>query len=261
MLLQDSEDAADDDFHRAMAFGIIGMSPVVAAILLVVQPSTYGKLHGSRRKSWFGPLLPAKWCWMIFESPNWIWVLYAVWQRGTLPPPPNTLLLLWFLLHYVHRSILYPLQMSPNSKFPVGIMMFLALPYCMINGYLQTQALYRQRLSGNWQFYGGFVLILAGFTLAFGSDQTLLKLRRQSPQRYQIPYGPGFTYVSCPHFLGELLEWTGFCLASNGSWASTSFVIWTACNLIPRALLQHEWYRETFKDYPMERKAILPFVL
>jgi hypothetical protein len=29
----------------------------------------------------------------------------------------------------------------------------------------------------------------------------------------------------------------------------------------PRALANHRWYRETFPDYPPDRKALVPFVL
>jgi len=37
-----------------------------------------------------------------------------------------------------------------------------------------------------------------------------------------------------------------------------SFAVWTAANLIPRALHHHSWYKKEFKDYPQKRKAIFP---
>lgn len=104
-------------------------------------------------------------------------------------------------------------------------------------------------------------------------------------RQYQIPRGGLFEYVSAPHYLGEIIEWTGFCIACDGRLASLSFAIWTAANLIPRALHTHAWYRQTFsggrttkKDdddmdhngndndevsqvYPPDRTAILPFLL
>jgi 3-oxo-5-alpha-steroid 4-dehydrogenase 1 len=43
--------------------------------------------------------------------------------------------------------------------------------------------------------------------------------------------------------------------------AGLAFAVWTAANLIPRALAYHRWYRQEFYDYPPQRKAILPFVL
>jgi protein-S-isoprenylcysteine O-methyltransferase Ste14 len=106
----------------------------------------------------------------------------------------------------------------------------------------------------------GLILMLSGFALGFVSDRTLLRLRRTG--YYHIPRGGFFNMVSMPHYLGELVEWCGFCIACNFSLASLSFVAWTACNLIPRALAQHKWYQEKFKeDYPRERMAIIPFIL
>jgi 3-oxo-5-alpha-steroid 4-dehydrogenase 1 len=66
--------------------------------------------------------------------------------------------------------------------------------------------------------------------------------------------------VSSPNYLGELLTWTGFAIAS-WSPAGLSFVVMTAANLVPRALSNHRWYQREFADYPPERKAILPWVL
>lgn len=40
-----------------------------------------------------------------------------------------------------------------------------------------------------------------------------------------------------------------------------AFALWTAANLIPRALWRHRWYRQTFSDYPPSRRAVIPGVL
>ena len=109
-------------------------------------------------------------------------------------------------------------------------------------------------------FVFGLILILFGFTLGYVSDRHLVRLRRTG--RYLIPQGGMFDYVSCPHYLGELIEWFGFCIAANGSLATFSFAIWTCANLIPRALAQKDWYQQKFKsDYPPDRKAIFPGIL
>lgn len=240
------------------------LSPVVFGILMVNEPSTYGKLHNPRR-SLFGPLVSARWCWTVFESPNLVWVFVALWDRPLLHlSPPGCTLLLWFLIHYVHRCIFYPLNMSQHSKFPIGIMLF-TLPYCIANGYLQAYGLtrfgdfpYRWFRSGT--FKAGWILMLAGFTLGYLSDRSLQRLKRTTGT-YQIPSGGWFDLVSCPHYLGEILEWAGFCVACHGSLASLSFVVWTAANLVPRALHQHRWYQQKFEDYPPDRMALVPLLL
>lgn len=48
-------------------------------------------------------------------------------------------------------------------------------------------------------------------------------------------------------------------LSHDGYW--TFVFVWTAVNLVPRALAHHRWYREHFEDYPRQRKALIPFVL
>ena len=106
----------------------------------------------------------------------------------------------------------------------------------------------------------GVVYAAFGFALGFVSDRTLLQLKRTTGT-YQIPSGGGFNHVSCPHYLGEIIEWWGFCLACGGSWESLSFALWTTANLLPRALAQHEWYRLKFEDYPVDRRAIIPLML
>ncbi|MCD4710091.1 MAG: 3-oxo-5-alpha-steroid 4-dehydrogenase [Bacteroidales bacterium] len=69
-----------------------------------------------------------------------------------------------------------------------------------------------------------------------------------------------FRWVSCPNFLGEILQWTGFAVMT-WSPAAMVFALWTFFNLAPRALDHHKWYRENFPDYPSERRAIIPFFL
>lgn len=96
----------------------------------------------------------------------------------------------------------------------------------------------------------------AGFALNLHSDNTLLKLRKPGETGYSIPQGGGFRYVSCPNYLGEVMEWAGWALAT-WSLAGLAFFVFTAANLVPRALSHHRWYRERFEDYPPGRRAII----
>jgi len=91
------------------------------------------------------------------------------------------------------------------------------------------------------------------------SDNKLISLRKEK-MGYKIPNGKLFTFVSCPNYLGEIMEWFGFFILVP-SIASLSFFLWTSFNLIPRALNHHEWYNEKFKNYPKNRKAVIPFIL
>jgi hypothetical protein len=57
-----------------------------------------------------------------------------------------------------------------------------------------------------------------------------------------------------------MLEWSGFALLT-WSPAALAFAVYTASNLAPRAIAHHKWYRETFPEYPRERRALLPFLI
>ena len=43
--------------------------------------------------------------------------------------------------------------------------------------------------------------------------------------------------------------------------AGLAFAVFTATNLLPRALATHRWYRKRFPDYPSSRRAIIPFLV
>ena len=92
------------------------------------------------------------------------------------------------------------------------------------------------------------------------SDEKLIHLRKKSTSGYQIPRGGLFEKISCPNFFGEIVEWAGFAIIC-WSLPALSFFVWTFCNLVPRALAHHKWYRSNFSDYPPGRKAVFPFIL
>ena len=92
------------------------------------------------------------------------------------------------------------------------------------------------------------------------ADGRLIGLRKENGTDYAIPYGGMFRYVSCPNYLGEMMEWGGFALMA-WNLPALAFFVWTVSNLLPRALNHHAWYRKMFPDYPGERKAVIPFLL
>jgi steroid 5-alpha reductase family enzyme len=111
------------------------------------------------------------------------------------------------------------------------------------------------------RFLVGVLLFLGGMAVNLSSDYRLLGLRRSGGARYQNPPARGlFRWVSCPNYLGEIVEWCGWALAT-WSLAGLSFAAWTVANLVPRALAHHRWYRATFPEYPAARKALIPFLL
>ncbi|MBK7956741.1 MAG: DUF1295 domain-containing protein [Bacteroidetes bacterium] len=80
-------------------------------------------------------------------------------------------------------------------------------------------------------------------------------MREEGDNKYYIPRGFLYRYISSPNYFGEMIEWIGFAVMS-WSPAAAVFALWTIANLLPRAFANHRWYQEKFEDYPKERKAI-----
>ena len=112
----------------------------------------------------------------------------------------------------------------------------------------------------DFRFWIGFALWGIGLAVNWDADNILLRLKRSTPNDYQIPRSRLFSYVSCPNYLGEIVEHLGFAIMT-WSVPALAFFIWTVANLLPRALTHHSWYQKTFNDYPIQRKAIFPFLL
>ena len=115
----------------------------------------------------------------------------------------------------------------------------------------------------NWVYYlvGSIVIyFILGFLINNISDSTLINLRKKDTKQYSIPRGGLFDYISCPNFFGEIIEWLGFAILT-WSIAGLAFFLWTFFNLVPRALSHHRWYKNTFSDYPKNRKAVFPFII
>ncbi|GLC45213.1 hypothetical protein PLESTB_000724300 [Pleodorina starrii] len=80
-------------------------------------------------------------------------------------------------------------------------------------------------------------------------------------QEYFIPHGGLYELVSCPNYLGELIEWSGYALAL-WSWPALAWALFGASTFIPRSLTNHRWYKQQFgAEYPANRRALIPFIL
>lgn len=264
---QSSENLVDQ-----AATSILVLSPLTFLFLRYVVSAPYGK-HSRMSGHLFGPPIAARVGWLIFESPNLVWAVLCFLRRDlAVFASANALLLGMFCIHYVNRSILYPLSL-PRSSRPVPLAVVVSgFSYCALNGYLQSQALCRfTRYPNDYysspRFLAGAALFFLGFAINLQSDSILRNLGKAPSLslvggefKYSIPFGGCFQLVSCANYLGEIVEWLGFAIACDNL-AALSFFAFTCGNLIPRALSHHDWYRQKFEDYPPQRKAVIPFLL
>ena len=143
---------------------------------------------------------------------------------------------------------------------------FYGILFNLINAFINSYFL--RSLSGKYElswlydprFVTGAVFFLGGLIINWQSDNILIHLRKPGETGYFIPRGGLFNYISCPNHFSEIIEWTGFALMT-WSLPGLAFATWTLVNLLPRALHHHKWYKQTFPDYPVKRKALIPFII
>ncbi len=239
--------------------GLVVAVAVFAFLFFVSAP--YGR---HIRRGW-GPLIPNHFAWIIMETPA---VVVFAWCFAAGTAPRNLPILLFFALwelHYVHRALIYPWTIRDgHKKMPMAVML-LGFGFNMGNAYANGRYLFT--LSGgfpqSWlqdaRFLAGVTLFIGGFIINNWADLALRALRRPGETDYHIPYGGLFRWVSCPNYLGELVEWTGWALAT-WSLPGLAFALWTFANLAPRARSHHAWYYANFPEYPRDRKALIPWL-
>ncbi len=241
----------------------IGLAAVIFIVLVVLKIEVpYGRYT---RTGW-GAFISNRAGWVLMEIPSLL-IFAGFFLGGNKVHDPVT----WFffavwVFHYTNRSLIYPFRTRTISKkMPLSVM-FMAIFFNLINasangyylGYIHPV------YPGYWwkdiRFIFGVLAYLVGMTMNWWADGKLIRLRQNNVNEYAVPYGGVFRYVSCPNYLGEIMEWGGFALMA-WNLAALAFFMWTLANLIPRALNHHAWYHRTFPSYPKERKAIIPFIL
>ena len=203
--------------------------------------------------------------WIVMNSPAPLLFacIYAVGDaaRETVP---LALLALW-QCHYLNRTFIYPFRTRTAGKtMPLAVALS-GFVFNVLNAYINARFIshlgdYGPGWLADPRFLAGAALFFAGFALNLHSDNILLALRKAGGAEYSIPRGGAFRYVSCPNYLGEILEWAGWALATWSA-AGLAFFLYAVANLAPRALSNHRWYRQRFDGYPRERKALIPGVV
>ncbi|MFL7790522.1 MAG: DUF1295 domain-containing protein [Anaerolineae bacterium] len=220
--------------------------------------------YGRHRRGGWGPTLGNRLGWIIMEAPAVLTftVFFALTER--MGPALLALSVMWGA-HYIHRALIYPLELRGRDKRMPIALVAVAFVFNAVNGFINGYYLFF--LSGGYpttwlwdaRFLTGLALFIAGFVINRKADLTLLRLRAPGESGYKIPYGDLYRWISCPNYLGEIVEWVGWAVAT-WSLPGLAFAIWTIANLAPRARTHHVWYREHFPGYPPDRKALLPGV-
>jgi hypothetical protein len=250
---------SEAELHSALVQGVIAVAAVTALSLLFVSAP-----YGRHARGGWGPRIDTRLAWVVMESPSALWFL-AVYFAGAQAwsAAPLLLLALW-QTHYQQRTFVYPLRIRPRGLTPVSVVA-MGFAFNVVNAYVNARWIsHLGRYGSEWlwdpRLWLGVGLFALGYRINRRADEVLARLRRPGETGYKIPRGGLYELVSCPNYFGELLEWTGWAIAT-WSLAGLSFALFTAANLVPRALAHHRWYREKFPEYPPGRRAVIPFLL
>jgi len=230
---------------------------VFIALFFYIAP--YGRYI---RKGW-GPTISDKLAWVVMESSSPL-IFAALFLVGKSSITLVTLIffVLWEA-HYVHRAFIYPFTRRGIAKSVSLTVLVMSFFFNLVNGYLNGRYLFRfsPGYDNTWlkdpRFIVGIMLLVCGYVINRQADIVLRNLRKPNEDNYKIPFGGLYRWISCPNYLGELLIWVGWAIAT-WSLAGLTFAVWTAANLVPRARTNHRWYKERFPDYPAKRKALIP---
>lgn len=250
----------EETFYRGLLYCYIGLATLTAISLLFITAP-----YGRHSRSGFGPKLPSRLGWVIMEAPAALLpIILLLGSQRRADPVALAFLVIWEL-HYINRAFVFPFRMRGGAAMPVMVPL-MGLVFNLGNGYLNWRYLtaFGPAYPASWlvepRFLLGVCLFAAGMVINQHSDWILLNLRRPGETGYKIPRGGMYRFVSCPNYFGECLEWAGWAVLT-WSLPGAVFLIWTAANLVPRALSHHKDYLRRFPEYPTERRAVIPFLL
>ncbi len=231
-------------------------------LLLLYVTAPYGR-HSKRN---WGKTIPDRIGWFVMEVPALIIFLYFIITGKAEKNLAVWIVAALYVMHYLNRAVIYPWRIRVRGKEMPLVVALMAVLFNFVNaGFLgyYTGTLHTH-YNGEWltdpRFIAGVLVFFTGMVINITSDEKLIHLRKDRSNGYRIPRGGMFEKVSCPNFLGEIVEWGGYAILC-WSLPAFSFFVWTFCNLVPRALSHHRWYKNYFPDYPGERKAVFPYIL
>ena len=241
---------------------VFGGMAVAIFILLFFVSAPYGR----HSRSGWGPRISNRLGWFLMEAPaSILFLFYFLISDRKTEIVPILFLVLW-QSHYLYRAFFYPFSLQKKRSMPSTVIFF-GMMFNLFNTYIQARWIFtlspEKAYTIGWitdlRFLLGVLIFFGGLALNRYADRNLRLLRQLGEADYSIPQKGLFRLISCPNYLGEIIQWFGWTIAL---WALPGllFALWTVANLLPRARSHHLWYRNNFTDYPRNRRALIPFI-
>jgi steroid 5-alpha-reductase len=271
----------EDKFNYIIQLSFLILDVPIFLCLLFIK-AYYGKFFNSKSEETnciqktlrkIFPVIPSRISWIVQECPCVFVTIFYLIRAHSEITLKKILVLAPFLIHYIHRTFIFPFIIHSSKNNPLEITL-MAFTFCTFNAIMINRSIfyYINYENSFWLYYiYGLITFVCGMHINMFSDYSMIKQRnnnneKTSGSKYIIPRGFMYELISCPNYFGELTEWLGFFILSN-TFSGLVFFISTFANLFPRALQYHNWYKEKFKEQfnsdkdLMERKAIVPFLL
>uniref|UniRef100_A0A0K0DES8 Polyprenal reductase n=1 Tax=Angiostrongylus cantonensis TaxID=6313 RepID=A0A0K0DES8_ANGCA len=208
-------------------------------------------------------------------------VLAFLFGRVILYNWSTTVLALFLILFHVVRRLWETLCISVYSDttmnifhYIVGLVHYIILPLTIMcesqsfaEGKYSKSFSHRSLISAisPWQWFGTALFLICNREQHHIS-RDIAALRRAPDGLvfnycYGICYGGWFEYVSCPHFLFEIGIYLSLWMVLWRAYAFRFLAIFVVVNQLFAGLITHRWYQRTFKAYPLNRRAVVPYIL
>lgn len=179
--------------------------------------------------------------------------------------PSNKMILLLNVFHYLKREFetLYVHRFS-NATMPWTNLPKNCMHYWIFGGFLISLSVYSPYFIPSWTLDATiqkFLLFLWCFFQVSNLKTHLIlrDLRPEGTRERKVPFGYGFTLVSCPNYFFEIMGWIVVSLLSGSVWVLLFTALGTI-QMISWAIKKHEGYHKEFSDYPSNRTPIFPWI-
>ncbi|KAL3808728.1 hypothetical protein ACHAXA_010894 [Cyclostephanos tholiformis] len=190
--------------------------------------------------------------------------LYGVDAIGPITVPAPSLAAFLSAVHFCKRCLEVTFLHKYSGCTSRGTPAFISVYYTFVTLLIAHASGGMDRDVSNTAKTFGVAIFAIGIAGNFYHHYLLARLRSGNngsteSKKYVAPRGGLFAYVATPHYLFELIGWLGIAIVSNH--LNSYLIFATMCSyLAGRSVAQNEFNRANFKDWPIGRKNLIPFV-